>query len=184
FGQERVRGSVRRRVRRVDRARARGADRRAVVTRRRPNGHRHDTGRRLRPVRRTQAVLRSHRVPMTSRSASPPPNSPIAVVQHGAGPEVLLVHGGASPETTWSGLESLSQRWTLTFAYRRGFAPSPEPPGGRQDFDQDATDIAELLDRRRLHLVGHSYGGVVAAIAATRRPAQVRSLTLLEPALF
>jgi pimeloyl-ACP methyl ester carboxylesterase len=96
---------------------------------------------------------------------------------------VLLVHGGASPETTWSGLEPLTRRWKLTFAYRRGFAPSPQPPGGRQDFEHDATDIAELLDGRP-HLVGHSYGGVVAAIAATRRPAQVRSLTLLEPALF
>jgi pimeloyl-ACP methyl ester carboxylesterase len=120
---------------------------------------------------------------MTDPSALPLPNPPIAVVQEGAGPEVLLVHGGASPETTWSGLERLTQRWTLKFAYRRGFAPSPDPPGGRQDFERDATDIAELLDRRP-HLVGHSYGGVVAAIAATRRPAQLRSLTLLEPALF
>jgi len=120
---------------------------------------------------------------MTSRSAPLPPNSPIAVAQQGAGPEVLLVHGGASPEATWSGLESLSRRWTLTFAYRRGFAPSPEPLGGRQDFEQDASDIAELLNRRP-HLVGHSYGGVAAAIAATRQPARVRSLTLLEPALF
>jgi pimeloyl-ACP methyl ester carboxylesterase len=96
---------------------------------------------------------------------------------------VLLVHGGASPETTWSGLEHLSQRWTLTFAYRRGFAPSPDPPGGRQDFEIDATDIGGLLEGRP-HLVGHSYGGVVAAIAAIRDPARVRSLTLLEPALF
>ena len=105
------------------------------------------------------------------------------VIRHGTGPEVLLVHGGASPETTWSGLEHLSQRWTLMFAYRRGFAPSPDPPGGRQDFELDATDICELLDSRP-HLVGHSYGGVGAALAAVRRPTQVRSLTLLEPALY
>jgi pimeloyl-ACP methyl ester carboxylesterase len=123
---------------------------------------------------------------MTGASTSPPPEErrpAIAVVRKGTGPEVLLVHGGASPETTWSGLEHLDQRWTLIFAYRRGFAPSPEPPGGRQDFDLDAADICELLDTRP-HLVGHSYGGVAAAIAAIRRPAKVRSLTLLEPALF
>jgi pimeloyl-ACP methyl ester carboxylesterase len=107
----------------------------------------------------------------------------IEVVRKGTGPELLLVHGGASPEATWSGLEQLSARWTLTFAYRRGFAPSPEPPDGRQDFDVDAADVAELLDARP-HLVGHSYGGVGAAIAAIRRPDRVRSLTLVEPALF
>lgn len=107
----------------------------------------------------------------------------IEVTRRGTGPEVLLVHGGASPEATWSGLEHLSRRWTLLFAYRRGFAPSPEPPGGRQDFELDATDICELLGNRP-HLVGHSYGGVGAAIAAIRQPDQVRSLTLVEPALF
>lgn len=114
---------------------------------------------------------------------SPPSSSPIAVGREGTGPEVLLVHGGASPETTWSGLEHLTQRWTLAYVYRRGFAPSPSPPGGRQDFERDAADVEGLLDACP-HLVGHSYGGVVAAIAATRRPDRVRSLTLLEPALF
>ena len=104
-------------------------------------------------------------------------------MRQGDGPEVLLVHGGASPEATWSGLEHLSRRWTLAFAYRRGFSPSPDPPGGRQDYELDAMDIADLLDGRP-HLVGHSYGGVGAALAAIRRPAQVRSLTLIEPALF
>jgi hypothetical protein len=77
----------------------------------------------------------------------------ISVIREGKGPEVLLVHGGASPATTWSGLEQLSERWTLMLAYRRGFAPSPAPPGGRQDFELDAADICRLLDNRP-HLVG------------------------------
>ncbi len=100
----------------------------------------------------------------------------------GTGPEVLLVHGGASPATTWSGLASLSQRWTLRFVHRRGYPPSPEPRG-RQDFDVDAADLVPLLESRP-HVVAHSYGGVGAVIAATQRPAQIRSLTLIEPALF
>ena len=107
----------------------------------------------------------------------------IAVTRTGTGPAVLLVHGGASPQTTWSGLEGLSQRWTMSYVFRRGYPPSPDPPGGRQDFELDAADIAGLLDGRP-HLVGHSYGGVGAVLAAIQRPEQVRSLTLLEPALF
>jgi pimeloyl-ACP methyl ester carboxylesterase len=112
-----------------------------------------------------------------------PAVSAIAVIREGKGPEVLLVHGGASPATTWSALAPLSRRWTLAFVHRRGFPPSPPPPYGRQDFDVDAADLAPLLDSRP-HIVAHSYGGLGGLIAATRRPAQVRSLTLLEPALF
>jgi pimeloyl-ACP methyl ester carboxylesterase len=109
--------------------------------------------------------------------------SPIVVIREGRGPEVLLVHGGASPATTWSGLAQLTSRWTLAFAHRRGYPPSPPPAGDRQDFEVDATDLVPLLDRRP-HVVAHSYGGLGAVIAATRRPEQVRSLTLIEPPLY
>jgi pimeloyl-ACP methyl ester carboxylesterase len=109
--------------------------------------------------------------------------SAIAVIREGKGPEVLLVHGGASPGTTWSGLVPLTRRWTLAFVHRRGYPPSPPPPDGRQDFAVDAADLEPLLDSRP-HLVAHSYGGLGALIAATRRPAQVRSLTLVEPGLY
>jgi pimeloyl-ACP methyl ester carboxylesterase len=99
------------------------------------------------------------------------------------GPEVLLVHGGASPARTWSALEPLRDRWRLVTVHRRGFPPSPPPPEGGQDFDLDATDLLSLLDGRP-HVVAHSYGALGAVIAAARRPAQVRSLTLIEPPLF
>ena len=107
----------------------------------------------------------------------------IAVVREGSGPVVLLVHGGASPETTWSGLEPLAGRWTLAYMHRRGYPPSPPPPKGRQDFDVDAADLAALLEARP-HVVAHSYGALGALIAAARRPAQVRSLTLIEPPVY
>ncbi|HEY2537479.1 MAG TPA: alpha/beta hydrolase [Solirubrobacteraceae bacterium] len=107
----------------------------------------------------------------------------IAVTREGNGPEVLFVHGGAGPRATWRGLEGLSARWTLAFAHRRGFPPSPPPPRGRQDFEIDAHDLAPLLDARP-HIVAHSYGALGSLIAAARRPGLVRSLTLIEPALF
>jgi len=43
----------------------------------------------------------------------------IAVVREGSGPEVLLVHGGASPRSTWTGLGHLARRWQLAFAAGR-----------------------------------------------------------------
>jgi pimeloyl-ACP methyl ester carboxylesterase len=107
----------------------------------------------------------------------------IAVIREGEGPEVLLVHGGASPETTWGALSALSSRWTLAFVRRRGYPPSPPPLAGRQDFDVDASDLIPLLDRRP-HVVAHSYGALGTLIAAARRPEGVRSLTLIEPPIY
>ena len=107
----------------------------------------------------------------------------IAVIREGEGPEVLLIHGGASPRTTWGTLSALSARWTLALVHRRGFPPSPPPQNGRQDFDVDANDLLPLLDRRP-HVVAHSYGVLGALIAATRRPENVLSLTLIEPPLY
>ena len=107
----------------------------------------------------------------------------IAVTSYGQGPEILLVHGGASARMTWSGLEPLAGRWTLRFAHRRGYEPSPSPSDGRQDFDTDATDLTPLLAGRP-HLLAHSYGVLGALIAAARAPELVRSLTLIEPPLY
>jgi pimeloyl-ACP methyl ester carboxylesterase len=104
----------------------------------------------------------------------------LAVRRAGDGPEVLLVHGGASPATTWSGLEGMSERWTLAYLHRRGYPPSPP---GRHDFDVDARDILALLGARP-HVVAHSYGALGAAVAASRAPRPVRSLTLIEPPFY
>ncbi len=106
----------------------------------------------------------------------------IAVIRDGDGPEVLLVHGGASPRTTWDALAPLRARWTLALVHRRGYPPSPPPPAGRQDFEVDAADLTSLLGSP-VHLVAHSYGVLGTLIAAARTPACARSLTLIEPPL-
>jgi pimeloyl-ACP methyl ester carboxylesterase len=107
----------------------------------------------------------------------------VCVIRAGSGPEVLLVHGGASPRTTWGALDALKPRWTLAFMHRRGYPPSPPPPGRGHDFEVDAADLAPLLDSRP-HIVAHSYGVLGTLLAAVRTPARVRSLTLIEPPLF
>ena len=96
---------------------------------------------------------------------------------------MILVHGGVGPELTWEMQEPLAERWTVVIPWRRGFAPSPSAE--RQDFEVDARDIGEILvEEDSAHLVGLSYGAVGATIAAGAHPARVRSLTVIEPALF
>lgn len=103
------------------------------------------------------------------------------MVRDGSGPEILLVHGGAGPRTTWGALAPLADRWTLAHVHRRGYPPSP-PPRERQDFAVDALDLAPLLAGRP-HVVAHSYGTLGTLIAAAAAPDSVRSLTLIEPPL-
>ena len=96
----------------------------------------------------------------------------------GAGPRVLFVHGSlTTSRQSWEKQEPLAERWTLVIPDRRGYAPNPVED--RSDFEKDADDIAPLLDGSA-HLVGHSYGAIVALYIAGRAPEAVRSLTLVE----
>ena len=100
----------------------------------------------------------------------------------GSGPRVLLVHGNImSGPLLWSEQRPLAERWRLEVLNRRGYGQSP--PTERQDFDTDAQDVAELL-ADGAHLVGHSYGGVGALLAAAKRPEAVQSLMVIEPPAF
>ena len=99
----------------------------------------------------------------------------------GAGPPIVFVHGlGESGAEAWRAQWPLAARWRLLFPHRPGYGDSPR--AGREDFAVDAPLIAELLGAGA-HLVGHSYGGVVALLAAAERPGAVWSLLAIEPPL-
>jgi pimeloyl-ACP methyl ester carboxylesterase len=103
----------------------------------------------------------------------------LEVKRLGAGPPVVFVHGSVvGPHRTWRHQLDLAERWLLIMPYRPGFGTSP--PLARGDFEAEAPLIAELLESGA-HLVGHSYGAVIALHAAARAPERVRSLTVSEP---
>ena len=103
---------------------------------------------------------------------------------HGDGPPVVLIHSSHLPDgfapvvPDLRGLRSIRYR-------RRGFADGPPAAPGLSVAAQ-ADDVAAVLDALReptAHVVGHSYGGVIALEFAARYPGRARSLALLEPAL-
>jgi pimeloyl-ACP methyl ester carboxylesterase len=109
--------------------------------------------------------------------------SDLHVAVTGWGPRALLVHGSMSfGALAFSEQRPLQTEFELHVVDRRGFGRSPDA-AAPVDFESDAADIAELLDRP-IHLLGHSYGGIVCMLAAALRPASVRSLTVIEPPLF
>ena len=103
----------------------------------------------------------------------------LAVERLGDGPPIVFVHGDiVGPELTWRKQRELAERWTMVIPSRPGFGDSP--PLERNDFEVEAPIFAELLGEGA-HLVGHSYGAVIALLAAAERPEAVRSLTVSEP---
>jgi pimeloyl-ACP methyl ester carboxylesterase len=95
---------------------------------------------------------------------------------------LLLVHGSVvNAELTWSAQKPLAERFEIVAPNRRGFPPGPDVE--RVDFEDEAVWLEEFL-KPGTHLVGHSYGGVIALLAAARRPETLRSLTVIEPPAF
>jgi pimeloyl-ACP methyl ester carboxylesterase len=79
----------------------------------------------------------------------------------------------------WEARLPLAARWRILMPHRMGCGASPPTPA--EDFEADSALVAELLGEGA-HLVGHSYGAVVALLAAARRPQAVWSLTTIESA--
>ncbi|GLY93360.1 alpha/beta hydrolase [Actinoplanes sp. NBRC 103695] len=106
----------------------------------------------------------------------------------------ILVHGTFTWAThSFEHQRPLAAARRVLLPDRRGFGASPDleparpasdpgasPDTATSDYAVDAADVVELMGGGA-HLVGHSYGGTVAMLAAAARPDLVRSLTLIEP---
>ena len=106
----------------------------------------------------------------------------------GAGDPVLLLHSGGMSSRQWARLASrLEPRRRVLVPDLLGYgASSPWPPGRSFHFGEDAALVAALVDQlgAPVHLVGHSYGGLLALHVALARPMAVRSISVYEPVAF
>src|SRR2546426_9319652 len=107
------------------------------------------------------------------------------VVVWGEEEPVVLVHGSGDTDPTfvWSNQRPLAERYQLLVVTRPGYGQRPISP--RTHVDQDVQEILSLLHQYRGgHLVGFSYGGLIALLVAAKQPALIRSLTVIEPPAF
>jgi len=106
----------------------------------------------------------------------------------GEGPGVVCLHCNASTSAQWRPLmETLEPRFHVLAADSYGAGRSPAWPTDRRVRLRDEAALLEPVFARagrRFSMVGHSYGGAVALIAALARPRRVSSLVLYEPTLF
>jgi len=93
---------------------------------------------------------------------------------------VVCVHASASSGRQWAAMASaLGARYAVH---------TPDLGGGSTDesLEQDIAIVERAIAAAGapVHLVGHSYGGAVAALVALRNPPEVASLALYEPVCF
>lgn len=108
--------------------------------------------------------------------------------EHGQGEPVLLIHGAfVSDALSLVACEAaLTERHRVIWYRRRGYGGSDpgSAPFSIAGQAEDAQALLAHLGVERAHVVGHSGGGVIATALALQPPQLVRSLTVLEPAIF
>lgn len=101
----------------------------------------------------------------------------IHLVERGAGPALVLVHGITLGVATWTPqLHSLADRYRVIAVDQRGHGQSIAGDGG-YSMERLADDLAEVLDDLDVTgavLVGHSMGGMVSQLMAVRHPDVLR----------
>ena len=102
-------------------------------------------------------------------------------------PLAVLLHGTASTGGQWKSLTAwLAPSHHVLTPDLPGYGAAKSLDGGGRDLLADAGPAIALIEKQGMpaHLVGHSYGAVVALTIAMSRPELVRSLSLIEPVAF
>ncbi len=105
--------------------------------------------------------------------------------ERGRGPAVLLVPGSCSTGAAWRAVQThLDERFNCVTTSLPGYGGVAER---RPEADPSIAHVAEGIETVAsavtgpIHLVGHSFGGLVALAVAVRRKVPLASLTMIEP---
>ncbi|WP_028476277.1 4,5:9,10-diseco-3-hydroxy-5,9,17-trioxoandrosta-1(10),2-diene-4-oate hydrolase [Nocardia sp. CNY236] len=107
----------------------------------------------------------------------------------GAGPTIVLLHGGGPGASSWSNfarnIPVLAEHFHVLAVDQPGFGLSDKPTDHPQYFTHSAAALADLLDHMqittRVHLLGNSLGGGAAVRFALDYPDRAGKLILMGP---
>ena len=103
----------------------------------------------------------------------------------GQGPPLYMVHGIGSRKTVWDGLiPGLREHFTCVRYDLRGHGMSPVPPTpySLEQLVEDLDELRKRLGHGKIHVIGHSLGGMIAPAYARKHPERVLSVGLLSTA--
>lgn len=99
-------------------------------------------------------------------------------------PPLILLHGLVANGACWTGLaQVLEKEYDVIMPDARGHGNSSVPDFGYR-YEDHANDVVGLINALRIPapiLLGHSMGGMTAAVVANRKPNLLRGLVLVDP---
>ena len=106
----------------------------------------------------------------------------LRIIRRGAGPSMLLLHGGDGPQDHLPFFARLTERFDVIAPVHPGFAGStiPEHFDGMDDLVYLYLDLMDALDLREVVLLGFSMGGWAAAEIAVRNTSRLSKLILVD----
>ena len=147
------------------------------------------------PRRRPFRPINRNAITMTLQTSfaplrCPPSVEDIGVHVEGRGTPIVLLHSSMSSRKQWRELTlRLRDSYRLIAVDLYGYGDTPPPQPGHFTIDDEVRLVGSVLasalrPHERFHLVGHSYGGVVALQLAQGLRHRLRSLALYEPIPF
>lgn len=108
--------------------------------------------------------------------------------EQGSGEPIVFVHGALSDFRAWQPVgEQIAKKHRFIAYTQRYYGTGAWKDDGKEfgvaTHADDLSKFISALNAGPVHLVGWSYGGVVAATAAANNPSLVRSLIVYEPTL-
>ena len=102
----------------------------------------------------------------------------------GSKPPLILLHGLTANGACWTAVaHAIEGDYDVIMPDARGHGKSSVPDYGYR-YEDHANDVVGLIEALRLSppiLIGHSMGGMTAAVVASRNPELLRCLILAEP---
>ena len=105
----------------------------------------------------------------------------------GSGPAVFLVHGIGARKSAWDGVKSQLEKDFSCISYDlrgHGSSPKGELPYSLETLVCDLEALRKKLDIDKIHIVGHSLGGMIGPAYARAFPRRTLSVALLSTAAF
>jgi cis-3-alkyl-4-acyloxetan-2-one decarboxylase len=107
----------------------------------------------------------------------------------GSGKSVVLLHGMAASHSYWDKVVfALSGPVKSLCIDLLGFGKSPKPKGADYSYQEHLRYVKDVVEKNNqklpLVLVGHSMGALLAVRYAIKNPKDVKSLVLINPALY